>query len=74
MQITVAQGDSLWSLAKQYLGSGMRWPELWRLNRPAIEREQLRYLQARRHMRGPDWIFDGMKLEIPVPESQKESQ
>lgn len=33
---TVRQGDSLWSLAAEYLGDGNRWREIWEAN-PQIE-------------------------------------
>ena len=29
----VARGDSPWSLAERHLGDGLRWRELWDLNR-----------------------------------------
>lgn len=29
---TVVDGDTLWDLAKQYLGKGSRWHEIWYAN------------------------------------------
>lgn len=64
MPYTIQAGDTLWSIAARFLGSPNKWPELWRANAEAIERDQRRY-SARRRMRGPDWIFAGSTLVIP---------
>jgi len=64
-QIIIQPGDSLWSLAAKHLGDPFRWKEIWRVNHDAITKAQLRYPEARRNMRGPDWIFDGDTLIIP---------
>ena len=63
---SVKQGDTLWSIAQSLLGDGLRWRELWKLNHERIDREQLRYPEARRCMRGPDWIFPGTELVLPA--------
>lgn len=34
--VTVQSGQSLWSIAAQYLGSGSKWIKLWKLNRTEI--------------------------------------
>lgn len=60
--ITVQKGDTLWSLAKQHLGSGLRWRELWERNKEAIEHEQKRVM--RRDLRGPDWIVPGTVIAV----------
>jgi LysM repeat protein len=42
-QISVARGDSLWKLAEQHLGSGLRWRELAALN-PEVSNPDLIYV------------------------------
>lgn len=44
----VKQGDSLWSISKQYLYRPWQWPALWNVNRSKI--------------RNPHWIYPGQEL------------
>ena len=51
---TVKKGDSLWRIAKQQLGSGVKWKELYEANKDQIK--------------DPNLIFVGQELEIPGEE------
>ncbi len=49
---TVRDGDTLWSIADQFLGHGNRYPEIHQLNRTVV--------------RNPNVIWAGMELRIPI--------
>ena len=50
---TVQPGDTLGLIARRFLGSAARWPEIFNVNRDAIQ--------------NPDLIRRGQALRIPVP-------
>lgn len=59
---TVVEGDTLWGIAQCYLGDGLRWEELYELNKEVIEDT------ARQHgyqnSENGWWIFPGTVLKI----------
>ena len=48
---TVKRGDTLWDIAKQFLGDAYLWPEIYRLNTATIE--------------DPHWIYPSEVLMLP---------
>ncbi|BDR66967.1 phage protein [Clostridium tetani] len=48
---TVVRGDTLWHIAKRYLGNGARWKEIYNLNKDKIK--------------NPNLIYPGQIFKIP---------
>lgn len=48
----IEKGDTLWAIAKKYLGNGARHPEIFEANREVIK--------------DPDLIYPGQKIRIPL--------
>ncbi|MFE7958487.1 alpha/beta fold hydrolase [Streptomyces sp. NPDC057413] len=62
---TVADGNTLWDIARQTLGSALRWDSVYALNEKTIEDAAHRHGYASSD-RG-HWIFPGTVLALPQP-------
>lgn len=57
--VTVERGDSAWGLAERHLGDGMRWRDLWALNRDLPQPDG-------RAWTDPQLIRPGWQLRMPA--------
>ncbi len=57
--VRVARGDSPWSLAERHLGDGLRWRELWDLNRGTPQADGRAWVVE-------DQIDIGWQIRLPV--------
>lgn len=61
---TVKAGDCLWNIAKKYLGSGTRYPEIIKLNLDTLDAD------AKKHGKASSsngyWLFAGTVLKLPA--------
>ncbi len=64
---TVRDGDSLWRMAENFLGGGLRWTEIWELNKGHD-------MGAGRTFVEPGNIHPGWVLELPVAASPGATQ
>lgn len=60
---TVKSGDTLWIIAKRFLGSGSKWKSLYSANKSAIEKAAKNHGYA--SSATGHWIFPGTKLTMP---------
>lgn len=59
---TVKKGDSLWLIAKKYLGSGNKWKTIYNANKDIIEKTAKKY--GKTGSANGHWIYPGTKLKI----------
>lgn len=65
---TVKKGDTLWSIAKRFLGDGSKWGTIYSSNKEIIEstaKKQWKAAGINRDSQNGHWIFPGTKLKIP---------
>jgi DNA-binding SARP family transcriptional activator len=67
IKYTVRHGDSLWRIAESFLGGGLRWTEIWELNKG-------RDMGAGRTLTDPGNILPGWVLELPVAASSGDAE
>lgn len=60
---TVKEYDSLFGIAECYLGDGLRWEEIYELNKDVIEEAAKQHGWA--NSNGGWWIFAGTVLKLP---------
>lgn len=60
---TIKKGDTLWAIAKKYLGSGNKWKTIYNANKSVIEKA------AKKHGKSSSstghWIYPGTVISIP---------
>ena len=59
----VKTGDTLWAIAKKYLGNGARYGEIYNLNKTIIEETAKK--RGKKSSDGGHWIYPGTILQIP---------
>lgn len=60
---TIKSGDTLWKIASKYLGKGIRWREIYKLNKTVIEKAAKKH--GRKSSNNGHWIYPKTKLKLP---------
>ena len=60
---TIKKGDTLWGIAKKFLGSGTKWELIYNANKTIIEQTAKKY--GRSSSNHGNWIWPGVTLTIP---------
>lgn len=60
---TIKSGDTLWGIAKQFLGSGTKWETIYNANKEIIEQTAKKYGKSSSNHGW--WIYPGVTLTIP---------
>ena len=62
---TVKEGDTLWIIAKTYLGNSKRSSEIYQINQALLEQTAKKYGKA--SSSNGWWLFPGTVLNLPEP-------
>lgn len=65
---TIKKGDTLWSIAQRFLGSGAKWTTIYNANKEIIESTAKKHWKAagiNRDSQNGHWIFPGTVITIP---------
>ena len=60
---TIKKGDTLWAIAKKYLGAGSKWETIYNANKEIIESTAKKY--GKKSSDRGHWIYPGVTLTIP---------
>lgn len=64
----VKKGDTLWTIAQRFYGTGTKWQALYQANKDIIEstaKKQWKAAGKNRDSQNGHWIFPGTKISIP---------
>ncbi|MDO4280790.1 MAG: LysM peptidoglycan-binding domain-containing protein [Peptococcaceae bacterium] len=59
---TIKAGDSMWEIAQRYLGDGIRWQEIYKLNKTALDKKAAEMGHASNN---GTWVFPGTVIKLP---------
>ncbi|MFD7712137.1 BTAD domain-containing putative transcriptional regulator [Streptomyces sp. NPDC059786] len=59
IEYTVAEGDTLWDIARTHMGDALTWPRIYALNKDRVQSDGAR-------LDDPDLLRPGWQLTIPV--------
>lgn len=60
---TIKKGDTLWAIAKRFLGAGSKWPIIYNANKAIIESTAKKY--GKSSSDNGWWIYPGVTIQIP---------
>lgn len=60
---TIKQGDTLWAIAKRYLGAGSKWQTIYNANKDIIESTAKKH--GKKSSNNGWWIYPGVTIQIP---------